>query len=135
MVKIKEENVNILNWEYIKEKEEYAIIFKISNLEPQRRKRLIKRQESGFLKSQGANIEKIVDINGSLYLKEYYEKDYMEIYTSLIPLAKKGILPERLDPKKVEIEEELCLIEQDMKFKIDYAGKSMEELKKHYNRP
>lgn len=34
MVKIKEENVDILNWKYIKEKEIYAIIFKISGLNP-----------------------------------------------------------------------------------------------------
>jgi len=130
MAKIKEENVDILNWEYIKENDEYAIIFKISNLEPQKRKKIIKRQKSGFLKSQGANIEKIVEIHGSLYLKERYEKGYMEMYTSLIPLVKKGILPERLDREKIEIEEELCMIEQDMKFRMDFAGKSRDELKK-----
>ncbi len=130
MAKTKEENVDILNWEYIKEKDEYAIIFKISSLNSKTRERIIKRHESGFLKSQGLNIEKIVEVHGSLYLKESYEKDYMEVYTSLIPLVKKDVLPERLDPEKIEIEEELCMIEQDMKLRIDHACKSMEELKK-----
>jgi len=130
MVKIKEENVDILNREYVKEKDEYAIIFKISNLEPKIRERIIKRQESGFLKSQGATIEKIVEINGSLYIKELYKKGDIEIYGSLIPLARNGIIPERLDPEKMEIEEDLCMIEQDMKFRIDFAGKSVVELRK-----
>lgn len=130
MVKIKEENVDILNWEYLKEEEEYVIIFKISNLEPKVINRIIRRQESGFLKSQGANIEKIVEISGSLYIKERYEKGDMELYESLIPLARKGIVPERLDPDKVEIEEDLCMMEQDVKYRMDYAGKRVDELKK-----
>lgn len=132
--KIKEENVDILNWEYIKEKDEYVIIFKISNLEPQRRERIIKRQKSGFLKSQGANIEKIVEVNGSLYIKESYESDYIEMYESLIPLVQNGVIPERLDPEKVEIEEDLCMIEQDMKHRMDFAGRSVDELRKMLQR-
>ena len=38
------------------------------------------------------------------------------------------MIPERLDPEKVEIEEDLCMIEQDIKFRMDYAGRTIEEL-------
>ena len=120
--------MDILNWEYIKEK--YAVTFKMSNLEPEKRKRIIKRQKSGFLKSQGADIEEIVEVDNDLYIKEYYESIDLENYRSLIPLARKGIIPERLNPDKLEIEEGLCMIEQDMKFRMNYAGKSVDELKK-----
>lgn len=130
MVKIKEKNVDILNLEYLKEEDEYVVIFKISNLKSEQRKRIIKRQESGFLKSQGANIEKIVEINGSLYIKERYEKGDIELYGSLVSLAREGIISERLDPEKIEIEEDLCMIEQDMKYRIDFASKDVDELKK-----
>lgn len=127
MVKIKEENVNIQNWQHQKDK--YIITFKISNLKPQIRKRILKRQKSGFLKQLGANIKEITEVEGDLIVKEYYKNEDIEIYKSLIPFAQKGIIPERLDPEKVEIEEDLCMIEQDLKFRVYYAGKSIDELK------
>ncbi len=128
MVKIKEENVDILNWEYIKEKDGYTLTFKISNLEPERRKRIIKRQKSGFLKSQGANILEIIEVGEGLHVKEYYEKEDIEVYSSLIPFVQNGVIPERIDPEKLEIEGDLCMMEQDMKFRMDYAGRTIEEL-------
>lgn len=47
---VKAKNVDILNWEYIKEEDKYAITFKIRNLEPKRIQRIIKRHKSGFFK-------------------------------------------------------------------------------------
>lgn len=51
------------------------------------------------------------------------------MYKSLIPLVQSGAILERLDPEKIEIEEDLCMMEQDMKFRIDYTCKSVDELK------
>lgn len=130
MIEIKEGNVDILNWEYVKEKDKYAIIFKISNLKPEKREKIIKRQKSGFLKSLGMNIEEIVEVGEDLHVKEYYENEDMEMHTSLIPLAQKGVIPERIDS---EVEEDLCTLEQDMQFRIDHAGKNVDELRKYYN--
>lgn len=128
MAKIKEENVDIINWKYIKEKDRYTLTFKISNLKPEIRKRIIKRQKSGFLKSQGADILEIIEVGENLHVKEHYEKEDMEVYSSLIPFAQNKVIPERLDPEKVGIEEDLCMIEQDMKFRMDYAGRTIDKL-------
>ena len=128
MAKIKEENVDILNWEYIKEKDRYALTFRISNLELERRKNIIKRQKSGFLKSQGATIMEIIEVGNDLLVKEHYKREDIEVYLSLIPFVQNEVIPERLDPEKLEIEEDLCMIEQDMKFRMDYAGRTIDEL-------
>lgn len=128
MAKIKEENVDILNWEYIQEKDRYVLTFKISNLGPERRKRIIKRQKSGFLKSQGATIAEIMELGNDLLVKEHYERDDIEIYSSLVSFAQNEVIPQRLDPEKLEIEEDLCMIEHDMKFRMDYAGRTIDEL-------
>lgn len=121
MVKMKEKTVDIIDWEYLKERDEYIITFKISELEPEKREVIFERYKSGFLKSQGAEIEEIIEIGEDLHVKEYYEKEYLENYKSLIPLAQKRVVPERLDPDKLEIEVEMCMIEQEMKYRMDHA--------------
>ena len=83
------------------------------------------------MKSLGANITEIIEIGEDLHIKEHYENKDLEMYKSLIPLVQKSTIPERLDPKKVEIEEDLCMLEQDMEFRIDNASKSIDELKRH----
>ena len=101
--------------------------------ESKRKERIIKRHKSGFLKSEGAEFEEIVEVNCDLYVKEYYSKEDIENYQSIIPLARKGIIPDRLDPDKLEIEVEMCIIEEEMKYRMDHAGKSVYELQKEYN--
>ncbi len=119
---MKEKTVDLVNWEYLKEKDEYILTFKIKGLKSKRRKKILERYKSGFLKSQGADIEEIIEVGTDLYLKEYYEKEYFEIYKSLIPLARKGLIPERLRPHKLEIEVEMCMIEQEMKCRMNHAA-------------
>jgi predicted type IV restriction endonuclease len=126
---VKAKNVDILDWEYIKEEDKYAITFKIRNLEPKRIQRIIKRHKSGFLNSQGVDIEEIAEIDCDLYVKEYYTNEDIENYQSIIPLVRKSIIPERLDPQKLEIEVEMCMIEQEMRYRIEHAGESVDELK------
>lgn len=132
MVKMKEKTVYIMNWEYLKEKDEYILTFKISGLEPEGRKTILERHKSGILKSLGAEIEEIIEIKGDLYVKEYYNKEYLEDYKSLIPLAQKGVIPERLDPYKLKIEVEMCIIEQEMKYRMEHAARWFDEPKKYY---
>lgn len=130
MVKMKEKNVDITGWEYLKGRDEYIITFRISDLEPEKREVILGRYKSGFLKSQGAEIEEIIEIGEDLYVKEYYEKEYFENYKSLIPLAQERVVPERLDPDNLEIEVEMCIIEQEMKYRMDHAAEWFDELKK-----
>lgn len=130
MVKMKEKNVDITGWEYLKGRDEYIITFRISDLEPEKREVILERYKSGFLKSQGAEIEEIIEIGEDLYVKEYYEKEYFENYKSLIPLAQERVVPERLDPDNLEIEVEMCIIEQEMKYRMDHAAAWFDELKK-----
>jgi hypothetical protein len=33
-----------------------------------------------------------------------------------------GVIPERLDPDKLEIEVEMCMIEQEMEYRMDHAA-------------
>jgi len=47
-------------------------------------------------------------------------------------LAQKRVVPERLDPDKLEIEVEMCMIEQEMKYRMDHAAAWFDELKKIY---
>jgi len=124
---VKEKHVEIIKWEYIKEKDKYAITFKISKLEPERKKRIIKRYESGFLNSQGADIEEITEINCDLYVKEYYTNEDIENYQAILPLARRGMIPERLDPDKLEIEVEMSMIEQEMRYRMEHAGEKFDE--------
>lgn len=133
MAKIKEKRIDITNWEYLKTKDKYAIVFKISNLELERRERIQKRCKSGFLKSQGLLIDEIVELNEDLYIKNYYGSDDLNENKSLIKFIQKGIVPGRLDPEKIEIEMDLCDIEHDLYLRIFHASKSVEELKKYYN--
>lgn len=128
---VKAKNVDILNWEYIKEEDKYAITFKIKDLEPKRIQRIIKRHKSGFLNSQGIDIEEIAEVDCDLYVKEYYNNEDIENYQSIIPLVRKSIIPERLDPDKLEIEVEMCMIEQEMRYRMEHAGESIDELRIH----
>lgn len=122
---VKAKNVDILSWEYIKQEDRYAITFKIKNLEPERIQRIIKRHKSGFLNSQGVNIEEIAEIDRDLYVKEYYTNEDIEDYLYIIPLIRKGIIPERLNPHKLEIEVEMCLIEQEIRYRMEHAGENI----------
>lgn len=117
-MKIKDENVEIINMRYDEEKEEYAIVFQILNLDKEERRKIIQQHREGSLNSQGANITEIVELNQLLFIEEIYDKKYMKGYKSLIPFAEKIELPERLDPEKLEIEDDLCSIEQDMGYRI-----------------
>jgi len=117
-MKIKDENVEIINMRYDDNKDEYVIVFQILNLTPEERQTIIQQHRSGILNSQGANITDIVELNQLLFIEEIYDKKYMKGYKSLIPFAEKTEIPERLDPEKLEIEDDLCSIEQDMSYRI-----------------
>ncbi len=132
---IKAKNVDIIKWEYLKEKDKYAITFKISNLKLERKERIIKRYESGFFNSKGADIGEITEVDCDLYVKEHYTNEDIDNYQSLIPLARKGIIPERLDPDKLEIETEMCMIEQEMKRRISHAARWFDNQFKPHKSP
>ena len=117
-MKIKDENVEIINMRYDEDKDEYIIVFQILNLTHEERQTIIQQHRSGTLNSQGANITDIVELNQLLFIEEIYDKKYMNGFKSLIPFAEKTEIPERLDPEKMEIEDDLCSIEQDMSYRI-----------------
>lgn len=125
-----EKLVDIVGWEYLGEKDGYILTFRINGLEPGKREVILARHESGILNAQGAEIEEIIEVKENLYVKEYYRKDYFEIYKSLISLARNGVVPERLDPDKLEIEVDMCRIEEEMRYRMDNASKWFHGVKK-----
>ena len=124
----KEDRIEVVSIQ-TSEIEGYDVIFRLNNLKDELKERIIKRHESGLLKSMGADVIAIEEINGNLYIEEHHND--LRDYRSLINLVHQEI-PERLDPAKVEVEVDLCMIEQSIAFIVDIAGKSIDELKSHY---
>lgn len=118
MVKIKDENVDILAMRYIEKTDEYVIVFQIKNLTSEERQKIKKKCDLGFLQALDSNLNAIIEINDNLYIEERYESKYMNHHRSLIPLAKNYNVPKRLDPGKIEVESDLCRIEENMAFRL-----------------
>ncbi len=53
-----------------------------------------------------------------LYMFKYFTAIEFEVYASLIEPAKKGVIPERIDPKALEAELDICMLEQEMDIHI-----------------
>lgn len=124
--------VYITNWKYLEKGDKYILTFKIRDMTREKRKIIINKHKAGILNSQGAEIEEIIEIDDDLFIKEYYGSKYFEIYKSLIPMAQKGTVPERLDPDKFKIELEMCLLELEMKQRMKNAARWFDLLTKHY---
>jgi hypothetical protein len=132
MVQIKEKNVDILKIVFDEKTEQYKALYVINGLTSKEKQRIKKRHQTGFLKAQGANFTEIHEQNNILIIEEIIKADYMQQHESLIPLAKKQILPGRIDPEKFQTEMDLCMIEQDMAFNIEFAKKSRKDIKNHF---
>lgn len=118
MVKIKEENVDILAMRYNEKTDEYIIVFQIKNLTPEERYKIKRKCDLGYIEKIDTNLNAILEINDNLYIEERYESDYMTHHKSLIPLAKNYDVPQRMDPCKIEVESDLCMIEESMAFRL-----------------
>lgn len=129
MSRIGKKTVDITGWEYLEEKQEYLINFKIRGLKQCEKDIILERFVSGILNSQGAEIEEIVEIGEDLYVKEYYEKGFFEDFKSLIHFAQKQVIPKRLDPEELEVELEMCLLEHEMEKRINRASRWFMNLK------
>lgn len=128
---MKEKLVDIVYWKYLKEKDGYILTFRINGLKQAKREVILKKHNAGILNAQGAEIEEIIEVGKDLYVKEYYNTEYFEIYKSLISLAQKSVIPKRLDPGKLEIEVEMCMIEQEMEYRMQHIAETVDEFKKN----
>ena len=110
---MKPKNTSLVNIGYLKNKNKYHATFQIENLNTKQRKRIIKHEKT----LKVANL-KIYEAGADLYVFKYFTAIEFEVYKSLVGPAKKGIIPERIDPKALEIELDICMLEEEMDIHI-----------------
>jgi len=132
-VYMKEKNINLVKMGYLEKENKYYATFQVSNIPEDRRHRILKRQkEENFFRLNSRDCE-VFGAGDELYLTDYFKPKEFENYSSLIELAKKGIVPKRIDPIALEREIDIGMIEQDAYFAVEYSGFTIGEIKKHYN--
>ena len=132
MAGMKDKCINLIAIGYLEEKKKYYATFKITGIDQERRERVIQRQSSDFFRLNNRDC-KVFEAGNELYITDYYQSHEIESYRSLIKLAEKGIVPERVDSSVLECEIDICMIEQDAHFAIEYSAYSIEEIKEYYN--
>ncbi len=122
---MKPENTSLINIGYLKNKNTYHATFQISNLNTKERKQIIERK-----KTIGITNSKIYEAGSDIYVFKHFTAIEFEVYKSLVEFAKKGVIPERIDPKTLEVELDICMLEEEMDIHINRLSES-EELKKY----
>ncbi len=61
---------------------------------------------------------KIYETGADLYVFKYFTAIEFEVYKSLIKTAKEGIIPERIDPGALEVELDICMLEEEIDIHI-----------------
>lgn len=105
---MKPKNTNLVNIGYIRNRSIYHATFQISNLDAVQRKLVIELKK----KLKISNL-KMYETGDELYLFKYFTAVEFETYKSLVEFAKKGIIPERIDPKDLEVELDICMLEEE----------------------
>ena len=110
---MKPENTSLVNVGYLKKKNKYHATFQIENLNTKERKQIMERTKA----LKVANF-KIFEAADDLYVFKYFTAAEFEVYKSLVEPAKKGVVPERIYPKALEIELDICMLEEEMEIHI-----------------
>ena len=122
---MKSKNTNLINIGYIKTKNKYHATFHISNLNIKQRKSIMKRKKTFKV----ANL-KIFEAGTDLYVFKHFTTIEFEIYKSLVEFAKKGVIPERIEPGVLECELDICMLEEEMETHINRLSE-FEKLKEY----
>jgi len=112
---MKPENTNLVNIGYLKKKNKYHATFQISNLDAGQRKQVMERKKALRL----AEKFKMYEAGGDIYVFKYFTAVEFEVYKSLVVFAKKGIIPERIAPEVLEVELDICMLEEEMDIHIN----------------
>lgn len=122
---MKSKNTSLVNIGYIKNRNIYHATFQISNLDAGQRKLVIELKK----KLRISNL-KMYKAGDDLYLFKYFTAVEFETYKSLVEPAKKGIIPERIDPKVLEAELDICMLEEETDIHIKRLSEA-HKLKKY----
>ena len=110
---MKPENTSLVNIGYLKKNNKYHATFQISNLDAKQRKRIMEQIKR--LKAANFKVYKAAD---DLYVFKYFTAVEFEVYKSLVGPAKKGVVLERICPKALEIELDICMLEEEIEIHI-----------------
>ena len=70
------------------------------------------------------------EAGGDLYIFKHFAAIEFEAYESLVEFAKNGIIPERVDPKVLEAELDICMLEEEIDIHIKRLSEA-HKLKKY----
>lgn len=110
---MKPKNTSLVNIGYLKKKNKYHTTFQISNLNIKQRKQVMKLK-----KTLRVDNLKIYEAGTDLYIFKYFTAIEFEVYKSLVEFAKKGVIPKRIDPKALEVELDICMLEEELDIHI-----------------
>jgi len=110
---MKPKNTSLVNIGYLKNKNTYHTTFQVSNLNTKERKLIIERK-----KMLGITNPKIYEAGDDLYVFKHFTAVEFEVYKSLLEPAKKSVVPKRIDPKVLEVELDICMLEEEMSIHI-----------------
>ena len=111
---MKPKNTSLVNIGYIKNRNIYHATFQISNLTTKERKLIIERK-----KMFGITNPKIYEADDDLYVFKHFTAIEFEVYKSLDEFAKRGVVPERIEPDVLESEIDICMLEEEMDIHIN----------------
>ena len=122
---MKPKNTSLVNIGYLKNKNRYHTTFQISNLNTKQRKHVMELKKTLKLDNF-----KIYETGADLYVFKYFTAIEFEVYKSLVEFAKKSVIPKRIDSKILEVELDICMLEEELEIHISRLSET-HELKKY----
>lgn len=112
---MKPEKTNLVRIGYNKEKNRYFATFKIMGLDENEIGKIISYVE----RLKPPEDRKIYINDCNVYVTDFFEAELFEsMYPTIVEAAREGIVPERVEPSVLDVEVELCLMEEDVDFSV-----------------
>ncbi|MEL7671870.1 hypothetical protein [Methanobacterium sp.] len=112
---MKPEKTNLVRIEYNKEKNKYFATFKIWGLDENEIGKIISYVE----RLETPENRKIYIKDCNVYVTDLFEAEAFEsTYPNIINAAREGLIPERVEPSVLNVEVDLCMMEDEVDFSV-----------------
>lgn len=115
---MKPEKTNLVKIGYNKEKNRYFATFKILGLDENEIGKIISYVE----RSKPMESRKIYIKECNVYVTDFFEAGLFEsMYPNIVKFARENVVPERVEPSVLDVEVDLCMMEDDVDFSVRRA--------------
>ncbi|OEC87657.1 MULTISPECIES: hypothetical protein [Methanobacterium] len=112
---MKPEKTSLVKIGYNKEKNKYFATFRVLDLDEKEIGRIIRHVE----RPEGPKNRKIYINDCKVYVTDFFEAELFESrYPHIVKFARDGVVLERVDASVLDVEADLCMMEQDVDFSV-----------------